>query len=131
MELTNAIGKLETRQEQDRAVIHEAIETIVLMLAPITPHICQVLWQKLGHQEPVIDASWPDVDESALVQSSIELVVQVNGKVRGKISVSPDAAKEEIEQTAINNDNVQKFIEGKSIRKVIVVPGKLVSVVVG
>ncbi|MCG8317184.1 MAG: leucine--tRNA ligase [Pseudomonadales bacterium] len=131
MELTNAIGKLETRQDQDRAVIREAIEAIVLMLAPITPHICQVLWQKLGHQEPVIDACWPAVDETALVQSSIQLVVQVNGKVRGKISVNPEATKEDIEAAAITNENVQKFIDGKTIRKMIVVPGKLVSVVIG
>lgn len=131
MELTNAIGKLETRGEQDRAVIREAIESIVIMLAPITPHICQALWQRLGYSEPVIDTPWPSVDESALVQSTIPMVVQVNGKVRGKINVSPDAKQEEIEQAALANENVQKFIEGKTVRKVIVVPGKLVSIVVG
>ena len=131
MELTNAIGKLETRGEQDRAVIREAIESIVLMLAPITPHICQTLWQKLGHDSAVIDAQWPAVDEDALVQSTIQMVVQVNGKVRGKIDVATDAAKDAIEAIALGNENVQKFTEGKTIRKVIVVPGKLVSVVVG
>ncbi|MDX1692785.1 MAG: hypothetical protein R3208_03410, partial [Ketobacteraceae bacterium] len=80
---------------------------------------------------PVIDAPWPSVDEDALVQSIIQMVVQVNGKVRGKIDVSADAPKEDIETTALANENVQKFTEGKTIRKVIVVPGKLVSVVVG
>ena len=129
MELTNAIGKLESRDEQDRAVIREAIETIVLMLSPITPHICQTLWQKLAHQEAVIDATWPSVDEEALVQSTIQMVVQVNGKVRAKLEVAADASKESIEAAALNNENVLKFTEGKTIRKVIVVPGKLVSVV--
>ena len=131
MELTNAIGKLETRRDQDRAVIREAIETIVLMLSPITPHVCQKLWSKLGHSEPVIDATWPAVDESALEKTSVQLVVQVNGKVRGKINVSPDAPQDDIQALALGNENVQKFTEGKTIRKVIVVPGKLVSVVIG
>ena len=89
------------------------------------------LWQALGHPEAVIDAKWPQADESALVKSSIEMVVQVNGKVRGKIQVAADADAESIKQIARTNDNVLRFIDGKTIRKEIVVPQKLVNIVVG
>ncbi len=101
------------------------------MLAPITPHIAHKLWQLLGKSGTVIDAPWPTVDESALVRDSIEYVVQVNGKLRGKIQVAVNAPEEEVKALALANEGVQKFTEGKAIRKVIVVPGKLVSVVVG
>lgn len=129
MELSNHMVKLDHDGNQSQAVMQEAIEACVLMLAPITPHICHRLWQRLGNTDPVIDAPWPKVDESALVRDTIEMVVQVNGKVRAKLEVAADASKEDIEQLALANENVQKFTEGKNIAKVIVVPGKLVSVV--
>ena len=129
MELSNHMAKLDDDGNQSRAVMQEAVEACVLMLAPITPHVCHTLWQKLGHEEPVIDATWPAVDESALVRDAIEMVVQVNGKVRAKIEVGVDEAKDSIEAKALANENVQKFTAGKHIAKVIVVPGKLVSVV--
>ncbi|MCG8533580.1 MAG: leucine--tRNA ligase, partial [Pseudomonadales bacterium] len=129
MELSNHMAKLDHDGNQSQAVMQEAIEACVLMLAPITPHICHRLWQRLGNTDPVIDAPWPKVDESALVRDTIEMVVQVNGKVRAKLEVAADASKEDIEQLALANENVQKFTEGKNIAKVIVVPGKLVSVV--
>jgi leucyl-tRNA synthetase len=129
MELSNHMAKLDDDGQQSRAVMHEAIEACVLMLAPITPHISHKLWNMLGHDEPVIDASWPDVDESALKRDSIEMVVQVNGKVRAKMEVDVSETKDSIEAKALANENVQKFIDGKTIAKVIVVPGKLVSIV--
>ncbi len=131
MELSNAMAKLEDDGAQSRAVLQEAIEACVLMLAPITPHIAHKLWQLLGKSGTVIDAQWPAVDESALVRDAIDMVVQVNGKVRGKIQVAVNASEDDIKALALANDAVQKFTEGKAVRKLIVVPGKLVSVVVG
>ena len=130
MELMNAITKLDDDSEQGRAVIQEALEMTVLMLSPITPHICHQLWQLLGHDESAVNVQWPDIDEDAMVQDKIELMVQVNGKLRSKINVSADADKAIVEALAMADDNVQKFIDGKDIRKVIVVPGRLINIVV-
>ncbi|MDE1461851.1 leucine--tRNA ligase [Spartinivicinus poritis] len=131
MELVNALAKFEDNSAQGRAVAQEALETMVLTLAPITPHIAHNLWQILGHQGAVVDATWPVVDESALTRTTLQYVVQVNGKVRAKIEVAADADKSNVEQTALTSENVQKFIADKTVRKVIVVPNKLVNIVVG
>ena len=101
MELLNDISQLPDNDAQSVAVKHEALTSAILLLAPIVPHICHSLWQKMGYKNSIAEASWPQVDKSALVQSSIELVVQVNGKVRGKIQVAVDESKEEIEQIAM------------------------------
>jgi leucyl-tRNA synthetase len=130
MELMNALTKCDDASNQGRAVRQEALQMIVLMLAPITPHICDHLWRALGHDEAVVNVSWPDIDETALKQDKIELMIQVNGKLRAKIKVSPDASKRSIEIQALADDNAQKFIDGKEIRKVIVVPGRLINIVV-
>jgi leucyl-tRNA synthetase len=130
MELLNALGRFEDDSEQGRAVRQEALELATLMLAPIIPHVCRTLWRELGHGEDVAVAAWPALDESALVTDSIELVIQVNGKLRGKIDVAPDAAKDAVEAAALADANVQKHMEGKPPKKVIVVPGKLVNIVV-
>ncbi len=129
MELLNALNKAKDTP-QTRIVIQEGLEAVVLMLSPIVPHITQALWEKLGHSELIIDAPWPQVDESALTRDDIEMVVQVNGKLRGHITVATDADKQSIETTALNEPKVQRFITGKTIKKVIVVPKKLVNVVV-
>ncbi len=133
MELSNALGRFQSERTgdapQDLAVAREAVETCVLLLAPITPHACHALWQALGHREPAIDARWPQLDEQALVKDSLELAVQVNGKLRARIEIAPDTAKDAIEAEALANENVQRHIEGKTVRKVIVVPGKLVNIV--
>ncbi|SHE87619.1 leucyl-tRNA synthetase [Modicisalibacter ilicicola DSM 19980] len=129
MELTNELNRFSDTSSLGLAVAREAIEACVLLLAPITPHACHALWAELGHQEPVIDAAWPEVDDAALVKESVELVVQVNGKLRARIEVAPDASKESVETRALASENVQRHIEGKSLRKVIVVPGKLVNIV--
>jgi len=96
----------------------------------MVPHICHALWQELGHESALIDQRWPLVDESALELEFLEMVVQVNGKLRGRISVAVDAAKELIEAQALADENVQRFVGGNDIRKVIVVPGRLVNIVV-
>ena len=131
MELTNALGRFEDRSPLGLAVAREAIEASVLLLAPIAPHGCHALWQALGHSDPVIDAAWPRVDDAALVRDSIELVVQVNGKLRAHIEVAAEADTPTIENEALAAENVKRHTDGKTIRKVIVVPGKLVNIVVG
>ena len=129
MTLMNVLEKAPTASEPDRALLQEGLETVVLLLAPITPHICHELWQQLGKTGDIIDAAWPSVDESALVQDTLTLVVQVNGKLRGQIDVPASASREEVEAAARANENVLRFTEGLTIRKVIVVPGKLVNIV--
>ncbi|WP_349615862.1 leucine--tRNA ligase [Azotobacter salinestris] len=129
MTLMNVLEKAKAESEQDRALLQEGLETVALLLAPITPHICHALWEALGKDGLVIDAAWPAVDESALVQDTLTLVVQVNGKLRGEIQVPAGASREEIEAAARANENVLRFTEGLTIRKVIVVPGKLVNIV--
>jgi leucyl-tRNA synthetase len=130
MELLNAVNKFEDSSKQGRAVRHEALEAVVLMLSPMTPHISHALWHALGHETALVDRPWPEVDESALELDTIELVVQVNGKLRGRVAVPTDATKDAIEELALADKNVQRFVDGKEIRKVIVVPGRLVNVVV-
>ena len=129
MELLNDVAKHNSAETQSVAVRHEALTSAVLLLSPIAPHICHALWQALGHSESVADAKWPAVDEKALVRSSITLVLQVNGKVRGKIEVAADISKQDIEKIALADKNVQRFIEGSTIRKIIVVPGRLINIV--
>lgn len=129
MTLMNVLEKASVTTVVDRALLQEGLETVILILAPITPHICHVLWQALGYEKSVIDASWPAVDESALVQDVLTIVIQVNGKLRGDMQVSANATKEELEKLALEQPTVQKFIESVTVRKVIVVPGKLVNIV--
>jgi len=129
MELTNEIAKFKDESANGRAVMQEALDAMVLMLSPIVPHFSHAMWQSLGHETPVIDETWPEADESALVQDSIELMVQVNGKLRSKIKVAADADKEAIEALAQSDSNVQAHTEGKTVRKIIVVPGRLVNIV--
>ncbi|MCE5975346.1 leucine--tRNA ligase [Pseudomonas sp. JR33AA] len=129
MTVMNVLEKAPQATEQDRALLQEGLEAVTLLLAPITPHISHALWQHLGHAGSVIDAAWPSVDEQALVQDSITLVVQVNGKLRGQIEMPAAASREEVEAAARSNENVLRFIDGLTIRKVIVVPGKLVNIV--
>lgn len=131
MELLNHLQKAPLETEADRQILAEAIDAMVRMLAPITPHICEQLWQELGHEEPLAFAQWPSVDESALVEDEKLIVVQINGKVRAKLTVPADASAEQVEQIAFEEDSVQKHTEGKEIRKKIYVPGKILNIVVG
>ncbi|AHF69617.1 leucine--tRNA ligase [Pseudomonas cichorii] len=129
MTLMNVLEKVPQATAEDRALLQEGLETVALLLAPITPHISHELWKQLGHDNAVIDAGWPVLDESALVQDSLQLVIQVNGKLRGQIEMPASASREEVEAAARVNENVLRFIDGLTIRKVIVVPGKLVNIV--
>jgi leucyl-tRNA synthetase len=130
MELLNELARFEVRSATDRVVVQELLESVVLMLSPIVPHICHRLWSVLGHQKAVIDEQWPVADETARLAETLEIVVQVNGKVRGRVTVPADAAVEEIRAAALQEGNVQRFVGDKAVRRVIVVPGKLVNVVV-
>ncbi len=130
MELLNAVAKAEDSSPAARAVRQEALELAVLVLAPIVPHICHVLWTALGHSGPVIDASWPTVDDAALRQDSLEIVVQVNGKLRGRVTVPAGAPDDAVREIALADANVARHIAGKFLKKAIVVPGKLVNLVV-
>jgi leucyl-tRNA synthetase len=128
MELCNELGKLD-QQPQSRAVLQEGLQAIVLMLAPIVPHICHALWPALGGTGDILGAPWPLVDETALARETIDMVVQVNGKVRARMEVPADADKSAVEALARAQHNVSRFLEGLNVRKVIVVPGKLVNIV--
>jgi len=129
MELLNELGRLEVRTPADRAVAQEALEAAVLMLSPIVPHICHRLWRVLGHERAVIDEAWPVVDASALAAETVDIVVQVNGKLRGQVTVPADADDEAIRAAALAEPAVLRHIEGRPVRRVVIVRGKLVNVV--
>ncbi len=142
MELLNAVNRFEAASDggngvgsadgvgNARAAEREALEAIVLSLSPIVPHICHALWQALGHGETLVDQAWPAVDESARQRDLIEMVVQVNGKLRGRISVAVDADRDTVSAMALDDPNVRRFVADQAIRKTIVVPGRLVNIVV-
>ena len=129
MELLNQYDKTDTGSEQGRAVAQEVLEAAVRLLWPIVPHICETLWSELNGAK-LWEAGWPTVDEAALVKSEIEVMVQVNGKLRGKITVAADASKADLEAAALATEGAVKFMEGKPAKKIIVVPGRLVNIVV-
>ncbi len=130
MELLNAAGRHTEVSPAARAVRQEALEIAVMALSPIVPHITHVLWQALGHAEPLWGERWREADAAALEQDTIEIVVQVNGKLRGRVAISPSAPEEQVKAAALADENVRRFFEGREPRKVIVVKGKLVNVVV-
>ncbi|MCK4865561.1 MAG: leucine--tRNA ligase [Gammaproteobacteria bacterium] len=130
MELINALMKFKDNSEQGRAVMQESLQAIVLLLSPIVPHITHEIWKVLGNNSSLLEQAWPEVDESALVKDSLQIIVQVNGKLRSRIEVAANASKDEIEVAAVADENVVKFTDGKQVVKVIVVPGKLVNIVV-
>jgi leucyl-tRNA synthetase len=130
MELLNALAKYPQRSAQDRSVMQEALEISVLGLSPIIPHVTHALWRGLGHRTALIDEPWTAVDAAALQTSSISLVVQVNGKLRGHITVAVGADAGTVREAALADPNARKFIGSAEVRKVIVVPGKLVNIVV-
>ncbi|MBR9729445.1 leucine--tRNA ligase [Shewanella intestini] len=129
MELMNKLQKAPANNDQDRALMQEALSAVTRLLYPIIPHTCFSMWNALGNDTDIEHSLWPTVDESALVEDSKLIVVQVNGKVRAKITIAADATKEEVEALGMADENVQKFVEGLNIVKVIFVPGKLLSIV--
>jgi len=130
MELVNTLAKFSDDSDNAKAVRQEVLETVALMLAPVTPHICQQIWQELGHDNDIVIASWPEVDDSALEQDVIKMMLQVNGKLRGDILVPSSADKQAIESMALADEKMLKIIDGKLVKKVIVVPKRLVNIVV-
>jgi leucyl-tRNA synthetase len=130
-ELISAVTHIEVTTDQDRAAVDEALRIALVVFSPIAPHVTQALWNRLGEQTALVDASWPEVDEAALIQDRLELVVQVNGKVRGHVDVAADVNQEQASEAALANENVARFVSGKTVRKVILVPGKLLNIVVG
>ena len=130
MELTNALTRAEDATSAGRALMAEGLEVSVLLLSPIVPHITDAIWRELGHSEPLIDASWPKADTAALARETVEVVVQVNGKLRGRVEVGVDAPEEEVLAAALAHADVRRFTDGKEIHKVIFVPGRLINIVV-
>ena len=130
MELLNAVGRFSDSSAQGRAVRQEALEIATLVLAPITPHVCHALWQGLGHTTALVDERWPLPDPQALAQQAVQIVLQVNGKLRGRISVPVDCDETAVREAALADEHVRRFVADKPVRRVIVVPGKLVNVVV-
>ena len=130
MELLNAIGKFDDRSPQGRAVVQEALEIAVIALSPMVPHVCHTLWHELGNSEALIDVRWPAVDAEALAQDAITLVVQVNGKLRGQITVPVEADEATVRAAALAEESVRKFVGESTPKKIVVVPRKLVNVVV-
>jgi leucyl-tRNA synthetase len=133
MELVNQIYLVlegSSREKSFWPVMREAVENMVLLISPIVPHIAEELWNSLGHEKSILQAPWPKWDEDALQAEEILIVVQVNGKLRSKITVSAEATGEELEQAALRDARIQDFIGGKPVKKVVVVPNKLINVVV-
>jgi leucyl-tRNA synthetase len=130
MELVNGIMAFPDKQSAPE-VMREAIEAVVRLLSPFVPHIAEELWQHLGYDESLEESRWLAWDENALTADTLLIVVQVNGKVRGKVTVPAEADNAAVEAAALADANVARFTEGKNIRKVIVVPGRLVNVVIG
>ena len=129
MELLNHLQKAPKTSMQDLAVMREGINAIVLLLAPIAPHICHVMYRDLGHTNAVETAPWPIAEADAMVEDEKLIVLQVNGKVRAKITIAADATKEQVEAMGFAEQNVQQHTDGKIIRKVIYIPGRLLNIV--
>jgi len=134
MELVNAVNQYReelSATEEGRMALSSAMSTILVMLCPFTPHMCEEVWQQLGHAGTMDDVRLPAWSEDALKRDVVTVVVQVNGKLRGKVEVPAGSANDVVEQAALAEPSIQNHIAGKTVRKVIVVPGKLVNVVVG
>ncbi len=132
MELINVLTGFEPRASSNRdlAVVRLALENTILLLAPIVPHFSEEIWHALGREGSILQADWPDYSEAALSQDELTIVIQVNGKLRSRLAVAAGTSREEIEKMALADERAQKFIDGKTVRKVIVVPEKLVNIVV-
>ena len=132
MELSNEIPKefLEVQADQEmRATAHEAIESILLMLAPITPHLCQHLWWQLHPSESIVDKKWPEAEKNLLEDDTLNIAIQINGKLRSEIEINKNTSEEEVKSTALLDDKVKKYLEDKEVRKIIYVPGKILNIV--
>ena len=131
MELTNHLARFEDDSPQGRAVAREGWTTIVQLMAPVTPHLSEALWEVLGREDALLDAGWPDADDTARVRQAVELVVQVNGKLRARVELAPGSDEETAMAAAMAEQNVTRHTEGKAVRKVIYIPDRLLNIVVG
>lgn len=129
-ELSNAVEAMKNDESGAPWVLRFASETLTILVGPLMPHLAEEIWQSLGHKTLIADTAWPKADQAMLVDENVTVAVQVNGKLRGTLDIAKDADKETIEQAALALDGVQSFIEGKDVRKIIVVPNKIVNVVV-
>jgi leucyl-tRNA synthetase len=129
--LTNEIAKIEQSSHIDGAVVREALETLAMLLHLAVPHLAEEIWQKLGHQTSLTQISWPQADVTLLTQETITQAIQVNGKLRGTIEITPEASKAQIEALALAHENVQRAIAGAPIKKMVIIPGKVVNIVIG
>lgn len=129
MTMVNTLYRLESAPAR-AAILREGISIVLRLLAPIAPHVTHHLWRELGFGADILHADWPQVDEQALKQDRLDYVVQVNGKVRGSVKVAADADQATVQAAALANEQIAKFIDGKPLRKVILVPGKLLNLVV-
>jgi len=129
MELLNALGKFDEQNTVARSVVQETLEAMALLISPIAPHISQAIWTELRPGSDLLDQAFPTADTAALVQDEIELVIQVNGKLRGNLRVAKDTDKVTLEQLAVAHEAVQKLLAGGTAKKIIVVPGRLINVV--
>ncbi len=131
MELLNILQSTELASPQFPAVMKEALQSVILLMAPFVPHITEELWQRLGNLAPLTQTAWPDYDPAAVIDEELLVVVQVNGKLRSKITIAVGTGEDELKALALADEKVAQFIGGLTVRKVICVPGKLVNIVVG
>jgi leucyl-tRNA synthetase len=131
MELVNEIASFEPDSEEDFSVFRFAIERLLLLLSPFSPHIAEELWESLGNKPSIFDQKWPEWNEEHAKEELIELVIQVNGKLRSKIMITPGIRDDEIKRISLEDQKIKEIISGKSVKKVIVVKGKLVNIVIG
>ena len=130
-EFSNTIEKFKVEKDNDKAVLREALEILVQLINPMMPHLAEELWAELGHETMLVDTPWPKADDSLLKDETVTIGVQINGKVKAQITLPKDAPKEDFEKEALAQEKVQSAIGDKQVRKVIVVPGRIVNVVVG
>ncbi len=130
MELVNELYRYKELKEANPAFMKKAIDTLVIILSPFTPHICEEMWEGLGHTQSLTEVAWPAYDETALVRDTVEIVVQVNGKVKEKLNVASGLSREDLETTALSDEKVKALTDGKNVVKVIAVPNKLVNIVI-
>ena len=130
MELVNEMYKYKERDDVNPGLLGKAAKDLILMLSPFVPHICEEMWEHMGQKQSVTTMRWPEYDEGALVRDSVEIVVQINGKVKEKLVVAADADKQELEKIALENDRIKHLLDGKTVVKVVAVPGRLINIVV-
>ena len=130
MELVNEMYKYKEGEKVNAGLLGKAVKDLILILSPFTPHICEEMWEHMGQSESLVSMPWPEYDEAALIKDEVEVVIQVNGKLKDKIFAANNSDRAELEKAALENKNIQTLLEGKTVVKVVVVPNKLVNIVV-